>query len=131
MLSLAEVWGILLTRCSGLQITAILRPLQKKTVVLLITHNPFAGELFEFHPKRDLMEIKRVEWVHPNEADQKVRNPLRNEGYFRIFPRADMNIPVNIYVSQEDKVLPDSLFTSIQSPYVGAGSSLRQTASNN
>ncbi len=74
----------------------------ERTAALLITHNPHADELFKYHPQKELIEVVVKPWVHPHEADEKIRIPLLHEGYVRIMPSFTSDTPVHIYPSLED-----------------------------
>ncbi len=52
-----------------------------RATVALITNNPFAWELFEWHPKRHLMDIRQLPYSLPGELDrvrQQQELPFRN-----------------------------------------------------
>ena len=93
----------------------------ERTMALLICHNPYATEIFKYHPKKDLIEVRLEPWSHPREAETKIRKPLCSEGYFRRKPLMRQNVGIKIYSSLEDKKLLESIegkYAVIQ-PYAG------------
>src|SRR5262245_10923904 len=49
-----------------------LRPEQKATVVI-VSHNPFCGELFQNHPKKSQIEVREVGYWDPEENEMMRR----------------------------------------------------------
>jgi SAM-dependent methyltransferase len=88
----------------------------EKTAALLITHNPYAAEIFRYHPRKELIEVIMEPWVHPHEAEEKIRIPLLHEGYVRIMPSLTASSPVHIYPSSEDKQIIDTVVYDNNSP---------------
>jgi len=97
----------------------------EKTAALLITHNPYAAEIFKYHPGRELIEVIMEHWVHPHEAEEKIRRPLLHKGYVRIMPSNAANTPVNLYISPEDRQIIDDMVNNSSPDERPAGQACR------
>jgi len=88
----------------------------EKTAALLITHNPYAAEIFKYHPGRELIEVILEPWIYPHEVDEKIRMPLLHKGYVRIMPDSASDTPVHLYPSPEDTQIIENVMNDNNSP---------------
>ncbi|HEX8913935.1 MAG TPA: TylF/MycF/NovP-related O-methyltransferase, partial [Humisphaera sp.] len=78
-----------------------------QTTVGLITHNPFAHELFEWHPKRAQLDVRQLPYWQPHEdAVQRPRHMLPSA---QRHPSGRVEPSVTFYPSPTDLRLLDEL----------------------
>jgi glycosyltransferase involved in cell wall biosynthesis len=95
-----------------------LRP-GEKAKVALITHNPFAKELFAWHPKRSQIEVVDCGYWHGTEADAAGRKKLGlpASGALNRLPPQPTPETLEFYPSPEDQaVLTEVLGTGQKEP---------------
>jgi hypothetical protein len=82
--------------------------------ISLITHNPFADELFKWHPKRTQMEVRRFEYWHPkDDIDHREMNGIQPPTLLSVVKKRDVEFyPSPAEASRLDVIVP------VHIPYV-------------